>query len=390
VGLNVYFCDVCGVRVTDVDLRSGHGMLHGQDVICATCLDMGHGKEWLSSRGAAVSAVAVATGRTAPSSNSAALLDHARDRAATVPDRATDEVPALSAAPLPSDFSGAAAGFAAMGTPRRRETDDADGEVSLESTDQVDPQLLTPAAADDATHKIGEDDHVAAPFVARDEGDEESSALINVSKDESPEVEEPESDLAAPPAARAKSSSSKSSSSNANNRKSAVAKTSSKITKSPSSKQNAKSSTKSATRSGRKPASGGMPMPLKISLITVPVIILIAAFAYVGPSVMSRNRAPDVKDLPAQKERIEHSFSEAKGMINDAWSTRKLADMKAANERWQQFQQEWDRFSKDAQTYSKWTEDDCGEFYQQLHAPDIGARTKLLRDEIVKQSSASH
>jgi len=46
--MNVYFCDVCGVRVTDLDLHSGHGMRRRNDVICAACLELGHGKGWVA------------------------------------------------------------------------------------------------------------------------------------------------------------------------------------------------------------------------------------------------------------------------------------------------------------------------------------------------------
>ncbi len=54
MGLSIYFCDICGVRITDADLRSGHGMLQGYDAICAGCIDLGHGKPWLESRQATV------------------------------------------------------------------------------------------------------------------------------------------------------------------------------------------------------------------------------------------------------------------------------------------------------------------------------------------------
>ncbi len=66
VGLNIHFCDVCGVRVTDVDLRSGHGIRRGYDVICATCLELGHGKAWLSASGGN-SASSSEPSRTSPS-----------------------------------------------------------------------------------------------------------------------------------------------------------------------------------------------------------------------------------------------------------------------------------------------------------------------------------
>lgn len=48
--MDIFFCDLCGVRVTDADLRTGHGMRDAHDVICSACLELGHHKEWLSRR----------------------------------------------------------------------------------------------------------------------------------------------------------------------------------------------------------------------------------------------------------------------------------------------------------------------------------------------------
>ena len=175
--MDIYFCDLCGVRVTDVDLRGGHGIRRVDDVICATCLELGHGKEWLvqhnrprqpsstsiqpvvSSKGTDTAALAT---RPAPARSTPAVaaakakesptLDAGRDRArtveedepevepvaphiigdfdgiataATVPDneaeaaagQGLDDEPAPRSAPHPrgSDFAAAASGFSALG-----------------------------------------------------------------------------------------------------------------------------------------------------------------------------------------------------------------------------------------------------------------------------------
>jgi hypothetical protein len=106
--MDIYFCDLCGVRVTDIDLKGGHGLRSGHDVICATCLELGHGKEWLAkrqpqlkavpasgpTRPAKTAAVAVTAMATASDSRqaAAALLDRARDRARTAEE---DQTPAI-------------------------------------------------------------------------------------------------------------------------------------------------------------------------------------------------------------------------------------------------------------------------------------------------------
>src|SRR5271169_6040311 len=102
--MDIYFCDLCGVRVTDIDLKGGHGLRSGHDVICATCLELGHGKEWLAKRqpqlkpvpGAGAPRAGKAAPAAAPAAESrhagAALLDRARDRARTAEE---DQTPAV-------------------------------------------------------------------------------------------------------------------------------------------------------------------------------------------------------------------------------------------------------------------------------------------------------
>ena len=91
--MDIYFCDLCGVRVSDADLRAGHGIRSHWDVICGTCLEMGHGKDWLSQRSKPKAAAASPT------------LDAARDRVATLEEEAPAPVSgrpirAMTAAPL--------------------------------------------------------------------------------------------------------------------------------------------------------------------------------------------------------------------------------------------------------------------------------------------------
>jgi len=83
--MDIYFCDLCGVRVTDADLRAGHGIRSHWDVICGTCLEMGHGKDWLSQRSKGKANTASPT------------LDAARDRHITL----EDEAPARRVASKP-------------------------------------------------------------------------------------------------------------------------------------------------------------------------------------------------------------------------------------------------------------------------------------------------
>jgi len=64
--MDIYFCDLCGVRVTDADLHAGHGMRDAFDVICSGCLELGHHKEWLNRRAKTKPALAVAGAPATP------------------------------------------------------------------------------------------------------------------------------------------------------------------------------------------------------------------------------------------------------------------------------------------------------------------------------------
>ena len=110
--MDIYFCDECGARATDLDIRAGKGMRNGHDTICSACVDQGLAGAWLARVGGSAAAVASAGGRTplptASASASLAIADAAdpislaRDRARTIPDEdpfIVDEPPPLAPAP---------------------------------------------------------------------------------------------------------------------------------------------------------------------------------------------------------------------------------------------------------------------------------------------------
>lgn len=385
MGLNVYFCDVCGVRVTDVDLRSGHGMLRGHDVICATCLDMGHGKEWLASRGvpeaAAGATASSANGTALRHQSSAAVLDHARDRAATVEDEAThvpssavDHEDTHSVRVQEADFAGAAAGFAALGAPEPVPVDDADGALDEESSDHVDPVLLKPAT--DAVRATDEQPSVAI----EGESEDESSALISVKERAAAAKTRGRSDRLRRSVSGARASTPTG--------KAPGKKTSSSSAQSPKSSGSGKISKpkSSTTRSGRKASGGGgMPMPLKISLVTVPLILLIAIMAFFKTGSASSTLDP-AGTPEAQKAQIEKSHKETVAVINAAVSSKDLAVLKKAQASWLKLNEDFTVFERNAKASSNWTEENCEAYRETLKMPDLGSRMKIIRDEIAKQS----
>ncbi|MBA3697623.1 MAG: hypothetical protein H0W78_01980 [Planctomycetes bacterium] len=110
--MDIHFCDLCGVRVTDVDLRGGHGIRKQYDVICATCLELGHGKEWLAShqRGKVATAASQPAAQPAAaalaantSNKQAPIVTLARDRVQTLEEG--DDSPAVAPQVLSADES---------------------------------------------------------------------------------------------------------------------------------------------------------------------------------------------------------------------------------------------------------------------------------------------
>ena len=393
MGLNVYFCDVCGVRVTDVDLRSGHGMLRKHDVICATCLEIGYGKEWLANRGMSepLPAAVAADNGLSSAADVSMIIDYARDRAVTVRTGPSEndscaandyEETRVVAIQQETGFSGAAASFSALSSRSSPPMRDDNGRLMEESSDQVDPALLNETVADALALAGGqpatapfspefEEDSAATP-PSKSKSNSASTSRV-IAKSKSDRVRNPSAARSSlPPAATSASRSSSSAASPAHGGKSSNTKPT-------------KGSKSSSARSKRS-VGNGMSMPLKVSLITVPLLLILAVFLSVNGSSAAAKRA-DVKDLAAQKTRIEKEFSEVKAVINNAYVSKNLGEMKTANQRWQQFLGEWESFAKDAQRYSGWTEDQCSLYWEGLQAPDVGARTRLLRDEIAKQSA---
>lgn len=97
--MDIYFCDECASRVTDLDLRAGKGMRKRHATICAGCVDQGLAQSWLGKAGAQA---AVAPPPPAPTALDP--ISVARDRARTQPDDPfqVDEPAPLKPLPRPS------------------------------------------------------------------------------------------------------------------------------------------------------------------------------------------------------------------------------------------------------------------------------------------------
>lgn len=114
--MDIFFCDECGSRVTDLDLRAGRGMRRRHDTICPGCVDLGKAQDWLARHPEAAPAAAAAQANGnghAPAAPAVAVAERpdpialGRDRAVTQPDDdfLIDEPaplkPVPAAAPIP-------------------------------------------------------------------------------------------------------------------------------------------------------------------------------------------------------------------------------------------------------------------------------------------------
>ncbi len=347
MGLHIYFCDICGVRVTDVDLRSGHGLLRGHQVMCGTCVGMGHGQSWLQGTEAA------SAGGPVPSHP---LIDAARDRAQTVPDPIGTGVPRQdthdtvrvpSASPV-SDLSSVAASLGAMSS--------APAETSSLPTDDVpDVQDLPQDGME----------HPAAPFVARADG-EESSALqpaVRVSAPSSSSSRRRAAAATPTPAPGHDSGKRRSSTSS----------------KSPSARQAKPKTAKSArTEASTKPK---LPLPVVVTVIGL-LVIGTGAFM-MRQGVFTSSAKPQVVELSDVKDQLYQSIKDARIVMNEALESRDVAKLKQARVKFQAAQdkcQEFERWAKQA----NWTEENIEVQLEGFHFEDLKAKDHDVRLELVK------
>lgn len=103
--MDIFFCDECGARVSDLDLRGGKGMRQRNDVICSGCVEQGQAAGWLARNGqsAAANGNGAVNGAAPVAVAEKDVISAARDRASTMPDDPfADEVQEPVAAPRPA------------------------------------------------------------------------------------------------------------------------------------------------------------------------------------------------------------------------------------------------------------------------------------------------
>ena len=400
--MDIHFCDLCGMRVTDVDLRGGHGIRKQYDVICATCLELGHGKEWLArhQRGKAATA-APASAQAVPalaitnSNKQAPVITHARDRVRTYEDGdesqavapqvlpvdepddgtatselSTEEVAADSAGeeqakPEANPFAAAASSFSALArTPVKADVgadvdEDADRGEGLS-----DESTSAPILADQ--HEAVDDDG-DSPF----KGEKEASVA---QKDETlPSDREPL--MAEKPAKKSSSSSAAFKKSGTGNK---------------SSSANGKVAGNKARQSGKGPANKKAAKKknvLMLSLLSAGILLMIGLIVVKAmkppkkeQQVISFDLSQDVKD----------AIKEAKLAATLALKNKSIPEMRGAKDKIQLVREKIDKFVTEAKKQNKagWDDEAFGRYLEGVDWPDTALLIRNLNDEIVKQTNA--
>ena len=414
--MDIHFCDLCGVRVTDVDLRGGHGIRKHYDVICATCLELGHGKEWLArhqrSKSATVSsqpvhppaqvtAVTPAVGAAIAPAVAAAtatpsIITHARDRIETFEEEApsprvapqviaAEETPAhvdlgelntddhADAANSPlegNQFAAAASSFSALAQPGRVSTTISDVEDDAQQGEGLkDESTAAPILADDRLEHHGFSD---SPFDFTNDAKKERAAQ----KDETLPVDDaPRAATKPADKATAKKSSSAVGSSVIKN--AAVSKKSSQAN---SKSANARSSSaKSPARRVNKNKNILMMSALSLGILTMILLIVISQNSRKQPQqqVIVFDMSQDLRD----------AIKDAKLAATTAYKSKDVAQMNAAKVKIQEIRPKIYNFEKEtkAKNTIKWNEDDYERYLEVVDWPNTNLLHKTLSDEILKQ-----
>lgn len=388
--MDIHFCDLCGVRVTDVDLRGGHGIRKQYDVICATCLELGHGKEWLAShqRGKAATAAsqpaAAALAATA-SNKQAPIITQARDRVQTFEDG--DESPAVApqvlAAEEPEDgtatselendavaaeaskqqannqFAAAASSFSALAASSKKVDAAADVEEGSDRGEGLsDESTAAPILAD--KDSAADDSSGESPFGFKDDAKDAPAQ-----KDETlPDDREP---LVSDKPAKKSSSGSAAFKKSGTNNKSSTA--NGKASKSKSGKVPAKKVNKNKN----------ILMMSALSIGILSMILLITVKALKKPKKEQERIEVDLS------ENVKAAIKDAKFNATKAINSGGLSELEAARSQIQAIVPEITIFEKAATGQNPpWTMEEMGQYLQNIGWTDLNSLIITINQKIAR------
>lgn len=368
--MDIYFCDECGNRVTDLDLRAGKGMRRNHDTICPGCIDQGLAKSWLDrsqhrSNGHAPAAPATTAPPPPPPPG---LIDAARDRARTTPDeppprpkpappplprRNGPDTEAIAAKPPPPTF---ADDFAAAGG----------GLGALAASGTGAPSSLETPAPSIPNESLDPDDGLVPSSAAAPEAKPDSPFAYTPPDENRPgKVETAEIPVPDPPEEKpAKTASGR------------------QATRRPSTAGgNGTSRRTPRPATGRRPAPAlGSPKLLLFSLASCALIAVIF-FVVVMPKI---NPVKQVKAEVITNEPLKHlerAVAEARQACRTAAEKDDLASVKTALERGEAMKSAYYAFEKAA---SEWKEEDFGLQLSRMGYNDVlGLLTQMRQRRVI-------
>lgn len=396
--MDIHFCDLCGVRVTDVDLRGGHGIRKQYDVICATCLELGHGKEWLAShqRGKAVVAAAAASQPAAAalaataSNKQAPIITQARDRVQTFEDGDDSPVvaPQVLAAEESEDgtatselendavaaeagkqqannqFAAAASSFSALAASSRKVDAAADVEEGSDRGEGLsDESTAAPILADQEADKesASDDGSGESPFGFKDDAkDAPAQKDETLPDDREPLVSEKPAKKSSSSSASIKKSGSSNKSSSANGKAGKVA------------------------RSGKMPAkkvnkNKNILMMSALSIGILSMILLITINALKKPRKEQERIEVDLS------ENVKSAIKSAKFNATKALNSGGLNELEAARTQIQAIMPEITIFEKAATSQNPpWTQEDMGQYLQNIGWNDLFSLVIPINQKIAR------
>jgi hypothetical protein len=403
--MNVYFCDVCGVRVTDLDLHSGHGMRRRNDVICAACLELGHGKGWVANHaqkqqmafagaGAAVG-ISEATNAVAeheheleaPSAKHPTpvpAVEMARDRLRTL----DDDHPPQVVPPVQLD-----AALADLELPPAPPALDEPVATDDTAKVQVLHQELSTAAAGFAAltppvitkHVEEPEDDLQEAHNARLDDSEAAGVLSDQAATPEQELEAEKAETASNSAVHegtavtVESKRKASTSRSAPRGRSNTASSSSKVSK-------VSKSSKSRSVKRGKP---GIPPIMLLSAAGIALIVLIGAFVIVHANSGAKE-TPQTITTKINTDLLNLK-KEALAAVADGMSTKDMGKLEEAKAKIRAVKEKAAEFET-AATNAHWTEDQINDWMEKNELADLYSQTKTINDQedILKQQDPAH
>ena len=442
--MDIHFCDLCGVRVTDVDLRGGHGIRKHYDVICATCLELGHGKEWLArhqrSKSATVTsqpahppaqvtaltpAVANAKAPTvanakAPAVATPAIIAHARDRIETFEEEdpsprvapqvltaegtpkhvdfgelhsddhadvadVADPAHAANAKLEGNEFAAAASSFSALAQPGRVSTVTADVTENAEQGEGLkEESTAAPVLADDHLEHHGFSE---SPFDFTNGNKKERAAQ----KDETLPVDGAPKAAAKPASAKAADKAADKATDKAATKKTAGALSTSIIKNAAVGKKSSQANSKSANARSALPKTPArkvnknknilMMSALSLGILTMILLITI--------KVIQNSRKPPQQQTIVfdMSQDLRDAIKNAKVAASSAFKSKDVAQMNLAKIKIEEIRPKIYNFEKETKVKNstKWNEEDYGRYLEIVDWPNTNLMHKMLSDAILKQ-----